>query len=218
MHIPFTLTEFFDVFEAYNLAIWPLQVISYILAVVALVSAFFKTRFTDIVVNTVLFLFWAWTGVVYHIIFFSSVNKAAFVFGLLFAIQSVMFLVSGVFTRKLAFRPRIDFYTSVGAIFIVYAMVIYPVLGYISGHAYPRSPSFGVTPCPVTIFTFGMLLWTGKKMPKYVLVIPLVWSIIGSIAAVSLAVREDLGLLVAGVVGTAFIIFRDKKRPASAGE
>jgi hypothetical protein len=32
----------------------------------------------------------------------------------------------------------------VGGLFILYATVVYPVLGHILGHGYPRSPSFGI--------------------------------------------------------------------------
>jgi hypothetical protein len=90
-------------------------------------------------------------------------------------------------------------------------MIIYPLLGISLGHTYPRSPMFGVTPCPATIFTFGMLLWTTKPVPVYLLIIPLLWSIIGMSAAVSLRVYEDFGLVVAGVLGTILILLKNRK-------
>jgi hypothetical protein len=89
-------------------------------------------------------------------------------------------------------------------------MVVYPVIGTLLGHAYPQSPVFGVAPCPTTIFTFGLLLWTTAKVPKYVLVIPLLWSLLGVTAAFTLGIREDTGLLVAGVVGTILLIWCDR--------
>jgi hypothetical protein len=87
-------------------------------------------------------------------------------------------------------------------------MVLYPLLGFAFGHAYPASPVFGVAPCPVTIFTFGMLLWTDARMPKWVLVIPLMWAALGLSASVSLGVREDLGLVVAGLTAAAILLAR----------
>ena len=63
-----------------------------------------------------------------------------------------------------------------------------------------------------TIFTFGILLWTRSKLPKILLGIPLLWSTIGFSGAVSLGIREDIGLLVAGVAGTTMIVIRDKPR------
>jgi hypothetical protein len=94
-------------------------------------------------------------------------------------------------------------------------MVVYPLLGSAFGHAYPRSPTFGL-PCPTTIFTFGLLLWTDTKLPKNVLIITFLWSLIGSSAALTLGIFEDTGLLVSGILGVALIIMRDRKAPEQA--
>jgi hypothetical protein len=88
-------------------------------------------------------------------------------------------------------------------------LLIYPVLGYFLGHVYPHSPTFGL-PCPTTIFTFGLLLWADNKVPKYLLVIPLLWSLIGFLAAFQLGVLEDVMLLITGLVATTLIWYRDK--------
>jgi hypothetical protein len=92
----------------------------------------------------------------------------------------------------------------------LYSFVIYPILGYLFGHVYPKNPTFGL-PCPTTIFTFGLLLWTDKIVPKYVLVIPSIWSLIGFVAALFLGIKEDYGLLIAGVLGSILILIRDRK-------
>jgi Family of unknown function (DUF6064) len=45
----------------------------------------------------------------------------------------------------------------------------------------------------MVIFTFGLLLWTDARMPKWVLVVPLLWSVLGLSAATTLGMVEDLG-------------------------
>ena len=70
---------------------------------------------------------------------------------------------------------------------------------------------FGVAPCPTTIFTFGILLWATKSVPAYLLVIPLLWSIVGMSAAVNLRVPQDYGLVVAGVLGTVLILIQNRR-------
>jgi hypothetical protein len=86
----------------------------------------------------------------------------------------------------------------------------YPLLGYLQGHIYPAAPTFGL-PCPTTIFTFGILLWTDKKLPVITLVIPFLWSLIGFSAAFSLGIREDTGLLIAGLLTTIMILIWNKR-------
>lgn len=85
----------------------------------------------------------------------------------------------------------------VGAAFLFYTAVLYPLIGMATGHTYPEMPMFGVTPCPVTIFTFGMLLLTTQRLPRWLLVIPFVfvWSLIGGSAAIALGVTQDWLLL-----------------------
>jgi len=61
------------------------------------------------------------------------------------------------------------------------------------------------------IFTFGLLLLSERTLPKYLLVIPLLWSLLGASAAFSLGIREDIGLLATGLVGSAALFAR---RPA----
>jgi hypothetical protein len=85
-------------------------------------------------------------------------------------------------------------------------MVIYPVIGFLTGNGLLEYPIFGVAPCPVTIFTFGLLLWTDKKVPLIVVLIPLVWSLLGFIPIIQFGILADIGLIISGIVG--FIMIR----------
>jgi hypothetical protein len=69
---------------------------------------------------------------------------------------------------------------------------------------------FGVAPCPVTIFTFGMLLMTTRRFSYWLLVIPFIWSLIGGSAAILLDVRQDWLLLVSGLIAVLVIVIRDR--------
>ena len=66
---------------------------------------------------------------------------------------------------------------------------------------------FGVTPCPVTIFTLGMFLLTTSPVPKGLLVIPFIWSLIGGSAAILLHVPQDWVLLASGFITEAVAVF-----------
>jgi hypothetical protein len=69
---------------------------------------------------------------------------------------------------------------------------------------------FGITPCPVTIFTFGMFLLTTKPIPRWLLIISFVWSLIGGSAAFLLSVPQDWLLLVSGLISMPLIVFSDR--------
>ena len=208
MKIPFTIDQFLGVFEAYNLAIQPAQIMAYLLGAVVVVAAFKGGKYSGKIVFFILAILWAWVGIVYHLIFFREINPAAYLFGILYIIQSILFVYAGFKYTDLQFKYQATVSTAVGVIFMVYALIIYPVLNYSFGHAYPKMPVFGVTPCPLTIFTFGILLCSTRKVPLFLIAIPFIWSIIGLSAAMSLKIVEDFGLIIAGVVGALLIAFK----------
>lgn len=82
---------------------------------------------------------------------------------------------------------------------IVYSALIYPLIGVV-GHGYPALPMFGITPCPVTLFSFGVLLLAQGPLPRRLLVIPLLWALVSGSAAFLLAVPQDWPLLVSGLL------------------
>jgi hypothetical protein len=210
MNIPFTVTQFLEVFKVYNLSVWPMQTVLYILGIAAIYLSLKKTSNSNKIIIVILSFYWLWTGVAYHLMHFTAINKAAYVFGTAYIIQGVLFLFAGVVRNKLFFHYKSDTYGILGALFICFAMVIYPVLGYIFGHVYPYSPTFGL-PCPLTIFTFGLLLWTEGKLPLFIIVIPFLWSVIGFSAALAMGIYEDIGLLIAGVVASSMIVVRNHR-------
>ncbi|MBV6441861.1 MAG: hypothetical protein DYG98_23380 [Haliscomenobacteraceae bacterium CHB4] len=205
--IPFTTEQFLEVFKDYNLAVWPMPVVLYVMAVFAVFLGTRKAPASDKVVTFILAFFWLWMGGMYHISFFAEINKAAYIFGALFVVQAAMFYYH---KKDLVFRFHRDVYGITGAVLMFFALVVYPMWSYVSGHDFPAIPTFGL-PCPTTIFTFGMLLWTDKKCPLSLLAIPLLWSLIGFSAVVLLGMTEDAGLLVAGLTATALLVRRERQ-------
>lgn len=215
--IPFTVDQFLNVFERYNVAVWPAQVFLNLIGIIAICLTLSRKKDFSKLVSLILSIFWIWMGIVYHLWFFSAINRAALIFATFFVLEGILFFIAGVLKQQLTFRSSSDLYGVVGGVFFVYGLIVYPVFGYWLGHRFPAAPTFGL-PCPTTIFTFGMLLWTNRRVPFYVLAIPLAWSFIGFWAAISLGMIQDLGLLVAGLMGSILIIFRDTSMPEAGAD
>ncbi len=75
--IPFTVDQFLNVFEQYNVAVWPAQVFLYTIGIVAICLALSRQKDFSRSISLILLLFWIWMGIVYHLSFFSAINKAA---------------------------------------------------------------------------------------------------------------------------------------------
>lgn len=209
--MPFSQAQFFNVFRLYNEAVWPIQWLLNLLALVAAILAI-RGRASRLV-SLILSMLWIWMGIAYHLLFFAKINPAAFGFGMLFIAEGLILLWMGVVRTRVQFRLEQDLSGALGLTFVVYALLLYPALGSLLGRRYPATPTFGL-PCPTTIFTFGMLLLATRSLPLRVLVIPAAWCILGFSAAWSLSVYEDYGLLIAGIAATVLLTMRRRRPPA----
>lgn len=197
--LPFDRAQFFAVFADYNRAIWPAQAAAYLLALAAVVLMARRARAAERAVPALLALMWAWTGIAYHALFFAAINKAAVVFAALFVLQALGFAQVALH-HGLRFSVPRGARAACGWALVAYAGIVYPLLGMATGHGWPALPMFGVTPCPVTLFTFGVLLLAQPPLPRRLLVIPWLWALIGGSAAWLLGVMQDWPLLISGVL------------------
>lgn len=205
----FALGKFLITLENYNLDIWPLQIFSYVLGIAVVVIAIKRTEFSNRVISLILSFFWLWSGIVFCILYWNKSFKFAYIFGILLTIQGLIFLY-GFIRQNISFSYTGNIYSSIGILLIFYAMIGYFLIGLFIGHTYPHSFPFGLVPCPTAIFTLGILLWTDKKVPKHILIIPALLSLAGIIAIIK-TIYEDMGLLILGLLAVFLIIYRDKR-------
>lgn len=205
--LPFTAEQFFAVFVDYNRAIWPAQIIAYFIGAAALAMALRGWRRAGRLVAVTLTVMWIWTGVAYHLLHFAAISPAALLFGAAFILQGGIFAWMALIGPRLAFGPpRRNARFAFGLFLALYAAVLYPLPGWQAGHVWPAVPSFGVTPCPVAVSTFGLLLLAQGRVPFWVVVIPALWAVIGGQAAFLLNVPQDWILLVGGIAATTVLL------------
>jgi Family of unknown function (DUF6064) len=108
--------------------------------------ALWRQPYSDRAISAVLAVFWLFVGVAYHATFFRAINPIAVLFGALFVVQAIVFVWSGVLYDRLAFAPDQGPRSLVGAVTVLYALLLYPLLGLAFGHAYPRHRSSASRP------------------------------------------------------------------------
>ena len=207
--VPVTREQFFAVFTTYNEAVWPAQGALILLALLAVYAALRATRGGGRAAPAVLAVLWLWMGAVYHLTFFAPVNPAAYLFGVLFVVQALLFGRESL-RHGLNLRVRRDAYGVLGMILVVYALLIYPIVCVLAGHGYPAAPTFGA-PCPTTIFTFGVLLWADRRVPAHLLPVPFLWSLAGASAVWVYGVAADVALPLAALAGLGMILWRNHR-------
>jgi Family of unknown function (DUF6064) len=202
MRLPFTTEQFFDLFAAYNQALWPALLALWIASIAACALLFSSRRRRDGWVSVILAVHWAWSALAYHVAFFTRINSAAWLFAGLFLVQSALFLWWGVAQRRLSFAPRRGRWSPVAWSLVAYSLV-YPGINAVQHLGLSRIPTFGV-PCPTTIFTAGMLMLVVSPRSWPLSIVPAIWSVIGGSAAFLLDVRADYALPIAGVALAVF--------------
>lgn len=209
MALPFTSGQFFDVFRAYHAALWPAPLVANALGLVVVLFLLFAPRSVaaGVAISSILALLWAWSGVAYHLVFFSRINPLAPLFGALFVLAALLLTWHGVVRRRLVFGIGADARSALGVGLLLYALLVYPLLTTRLGHAWPALPTFGL-PCPTTLFTLGLLALAQPPTPRAPWVVPIAWAFVGATAAVLLGVAADLALLPAGLAGVALLIWR----------
>ena len=210
MKLPFTREAFMQLFADYNHAVWPLQFYLVMVAGVILFFVYLRIEGSGKFILAVLGLLWLWMGIGYHILFFSTINTAAYFFGAAFILQAILFFYYAI-NRSPKFQFQFNFISIAGIAMMIFSIMIYPLIGNWAGHQYPYKPTFGV-PCPTTIFTLGLLLLSKVRVPYWLVIIPLIWSLIGTSAAIKLGMTEDFGLILSALTFVLLYAFNNRKR------
>jgi hypothetical protein len=205
-----TAEQLLEVFATYNPQIWPMQIVAYILGIAVLILAAFKSNISKRGVPALLAFFWLWVALLFWLPSVLQGYAPGYFFTAIFLIQGVLFAMSA-YKGNLDYEFRKDASTLVGIFFVLYALAGYPLVSTLVGHIYPRMSPFGLTPCPVVTFTFGLLLLTSQKVPKYFLVIPFFYALSG-VLWISIGMFEDIGMLLSGLLGGGMLWFRGRNR------
>jgi Family of unknown function (DUF6064) len=206
-HTP--LNEFLAIFDRGNAAIWPMQLVWYASAVAIVGLAFWPIRRASQLICLLAAACLTWVGIVFFGVIDSGMNLA-WLWAATFILEAILLLVTGIVRRDLVFAPRWDLASVLGAVFIFYALVAYPIIGMLGGYPLRTLPVFGLAPCPTVIFCFGLLLWARPPAPRYLLLLPLAWALNATPPNMAMGNVADFGLILVAVITVGLIIWRDR--------
>ena len=201
--LPFDRDTLLSLLAHYNEAVWPWQVLWVALAFAALglLHPATRTAFKTRGVAAILAGLWAWMAVVFHFAFFSTIQPAAWVFGAVSLLQAAALAWYGVVHDGFAVTApasRTPWRVAAAWALIGYALLAYPLLGWEQGLRFPATPTFSV-PGPTTIYSVGLMLLAGSGVPRVLFIVPVLWALVGSMAAMTLGLTQDLMLWLAGI-------------------
>lgn len=194
---------FFNNVSAYNVSIFPMQIITLVIAVILTYLLLVKP---SAVINKLMKAYLSFTFVWLVFMFpFEGIFKIGF--GLVHLVIAILFFID-IFTAKIEFKFPETSGKRYFMLFLIFsAFALYPLIEYMSGHLYPKILLFGVAPCPTTIFSLALLIGVVPKVGKIIfilLIFPAIFS--GLSTPTMLGIWADLLLLFTGVYGLIILI------------
>jgi len=149
---------FWNNVSAYNVSIFPMQIITLVVAIILTYLLFVKPSAG---INKLMKAYLSFTFVWFVFMFpFEGVLKI--IFGLLHLAIAILFFID-IFTGKIEFKFPETSGKRYFMLFLIFsAFALYPLIEYMSGHLYPKILLFGVDPCPIIIFWRALEICVSK--------------------------------------------------------
>ena len=186
--------------EVYSLSIFPMQIVMYVLA--AILTMLFFARpgtTTNRIIKAYLAFACAWIGIVFFLILGRDLpahSAQAFLF-----LSIAVLFTADLFMGKIEFRvPETKWHLHTTIFWFVMAF-LYPAVGMLVGHTYPRMIILGTFPCPTVAFALVLMTTALPKVTRLVYFLLLLWAIPFPIffQIPQFGVYEDSIMLVIGI-------------------
>jgi hypothetical protein len=190
----FSLHSYYRLFELYNAAIWPTQVVAVALglAIGALLRRAEPRR--GRLIAAIVAVCWLWVAIAFHAHRYATLTWSARYFAWGFGLEAALLLWTGVVRGRLAFERR-----PWGLAIFLFALVVQPLIGLLFGRTWRQAEIFGVAPDPTAIATLGVLLLAAGRVRWELMVLPLLWCAISGATLLSMK-APDAGIPLAAAV------------------
>ena len=198
--------SWWETIRAYNAAVFPLQA-AVVIAAVALTYLVFARpgERSDKLMKAYLSLLCAWNGLVFFLVYGGGL-PGTFLGAPLFILAAILFAWD-VRAGDTRFRLPKDPWKRFATCLLILLALLYPLLGATFGHYYPESCTFGVMPCPTTVFALALLSAALPQADKKVYLLLLVWALpaLGKCLG-ALDLYEDCILFWAGIYALVMLL------------
>jgi hypothetical protein len=152
----FSARTYYRLFELYNAAVWPAQVLSVGIGLVLWLALLQGRAWAPRAACALLALSWFWVAWAFHWQRYASINWAATWFAAAFAVEGLL-LVGWAFLG--AWRtPAPQGRHRIGLALWLFALVVQPAVGMLLGRPWQQAEVFGLAPDPTVLGSLGLLL------------------------------------------------------------
>jgi hypothetical protein len=171
----FSPQTYYRLYELYNAAIWPAQVVAITLGLAILLLVRRPGGTHGRWIAAVLAACWLWIAIAFHANRYATINWAAVNFAWGFGCEAALLIWIGVLRGNLVFG------TGEGAIgraalgIFLFALLAQPFLGLLCGRPWRQVEIFGVAADPTAVATLGVVLLSAGRVRWELLAVPAIW-------------------------------------------
>ena len=173
----FSPRTYYRLFELYNRDLWPAQILGFGAGVAILLLLRRGGAGPERAIPTILAGGWLWVAWGFHFQRYATINWAATWFAAAFAAEALLLIWTGVIRGRLAFGAADSAIRRAGLGFVLFALVVQPLLGPLAGRDWVQAETFGVAPDPTALATLGVLLLATNRVHWGLLSIPVAWCV-----------------------------------------
>ena len=183
----FSPRTYHRLFELYNLAIWPAQLVGAAigLAIVALLIG--KRGHRDRIIAGLLAACWLWVAWAFLYQRYAQINWVATWFAAAFAFEALLLVGLGIFAGRTVFSASRGTVFWIAITLLAISVVAYPLFAPLAGRPWTTAETFGVTPDPTAIGTLATLVLIRGRIRWLLLVVPLLWCAVAALTRWALA-------------------------------
>ena len=200
----FSPRTYHRLFELYNAAIWPLQLLGIAMGLAILVLLTTQRRHRDRIVAGLLAMAWLWVAWAFLYDRYSQINWVAPWIAAAFVLQALLLIALGVMGR-IEFAPAGGKRFAVATALVAMAVIGYPLLAPLFGRPWTTAEVFGIAPDPTAIATLAALAMVGGAVRGLVVAIPLLVCALGALTQRAMGEPEAFVVAGAALVGAALV-------------
>lgn len=200
------IQSWWETIGTYNIAVFPLQVVVALAAVALTYLVFTRTgERSDKLMKIYLSLMCTWNGLVFFLVY--GRHLPGTILGAPLFILAAILFAWDVRAGKTRFRLPEALWQRYITGFLILLSFLYPLVGLVFGHVYPESCTFGVMPCPTTVFALALLSAALPQADVKVYSLLLIWALpaLGKCLG-ALDLYEDCILFWAGVYALVMLL------------
>ena len=182
----FSSRTYYRLFEIYNAAIWPAQIVAIGLGLAILALSRRAAAARGRWIAAILAACWLWVAIAFHASRYATINWAAVYFAWAFGLEAALVIWIGIVRGRLTFERPVDLAGRAGVWIFLFALAVEPCVGPLLGRGWRQAEIFGVAPDPTAVATLGILLISRGRGRRWLMVIPAIWCSISGATLVAM--------------------------------